>query len=91
MNKKQINDNLKTIKNILWEDWDPIGINDAVTATDEYDNYAPEVYKMIANGADAITVAKYLTYVDTKLLGSTANPTRDLIVADKLVNEIRSK
>lgn len=87
MNKKQINDNLKTIKKILWEDWDPIGINEAVTAIDEYDSYTPEIYKMLANSADAVTVANYLTHVDTELMGGTANPARDLLVANKLIQE----
>lgn len=32
---------LEAVRRILWEDWDPIGVNDHPGAIDEYDSYAP--------------------------------------------------
>ena len=31
----------KRIDEILWEDWDPIGVNDVEEARDEYQSYLP--------------------------------------------------
>jgi len=76
---------LRAIEKILWEDWDPIGINVIVTANDEYDSYAPQVYKLLQEGKNAEEVAKYLSHVDGELIGNTPNESRNLEVAKKLI------
>lgn len=85
MERELIKKHLEIIRKILWEDWDPIGINTISTANDEYDSYAPKIYQMISNRDDAQTLASYLTYVDTELIGNSPNATRDLRVANKLI------
>ena len=40
--KKKYNAIHRTISEILWIDWDPIGIND-LAPRDEYDDYVPEI------------------------------------------------
>jgi hypothetical protein len=81
----EISRKLKIIERILWEDWDPIGINVIVTAKDEYDSYAPKVYKLLQEGKSAEEVAEYLSYVDGELIGNTPNESRNLEVAKKLI------
>jgi hypothetical protein len=41
----------KKIDNILWTDWDPIGIHDE-TPRDEYRGYIPEILRLKKSGAD---------------------------------------
>ncbi len=77
---------LDLVKKILWEDWDPIGINVISSAKDEYDSYAPKVYRLlIENKNQKEVIAEFLTYIDTELIGNSPNKTRDARVAEKLV------
>ena len=40
----------KSIDEILWNDWDPIGVNDfGDDARDEYYGYLPQVYQLKIN------------------------------------------
>jgi hypothetical protein len=76
---------LDVIKKILWEDWDPIGINVISPAKDEYDSYAPQVYKLLTKNESKEVIGQYLTYVDTELIGNSPNKERDVRVAQKLI------
>ena len=40
------------VDRILWEDWDPIGVNDEAAARDEYSSYVPGVVRLVREGAD---------------------------------------
>lgn len=40
----------KTIAAILWNEWDPIGIND-IAPRDEYNSYISEILQLLKNGA----------------------------------------
>lgn len=49
----------KKIDDILWFDWDPIGIND-MAPRDEYQGYVPEIFNLKKSGADRQEIAKRL-------------------------------
>jgi hypothetical protein len=78
-------DDLERIRRLLWEEWDPIGVNDMDDAwpEDEYDMYAPQVLKMAQLGVSAETIAAYLEEVEVKMIGIEASPTRNHSVALK--------
>jgi hypothetical protein len=42
---------------ILWADWDPIGISDVSEARDEYYSYLPRVFHLALEFSDAIIIA----------------------------------
>jgi hypothetical protein len=42
--------NALRIRNLLMEDWDPLGVNEYIAAQDEYDGYVIEIYSMLLNG-----------------------------------------
>ena len=77
----------KAIDEILWEDWDPIGISDTTVARDEYQGYVPRVYKLsLENKAEELT--QYLLYVEQERMGLKGNKekcrkTVDLIMTTK--------
>lgn len=48
------------VDRILWEDWDPIGVNDLGGPDDEYSRYVASVVKLIEEGADEFKIAKLL-------------------------------
>ncbi|GAG09005.1 unnamed protein product, partial [marine sediment metagenome] len=39
------------IRQLLWKEWDPIGVNQFPEASDEYDAYVPEVVELVRNNA----------------------------------------
>lgn len=47
------------VDKILWEDWDPIGINDD-GCEDEYRGYVPSIVKLLREGANEKKIAKKL-------------------------------
>ena len=51
---------LDQIKELLWTEWDPIGVNGSHVGMDEYDSYARGVYRMLMEGRDHFAVSQYL-------------------------------
>jgi hypothetical protein len=52
---------LEAIKRLLWEDWDPIGLN-GFGSDDEYDSYAFRVFAMLNEGKEASEIAEFLRW-----------------------------
>lgn len=54
---------LAAIREILWRDWDPIGVNDFEDAHGEYDSYAPNLLRLLREGVSeedlTIRLGKY--------------------------------
>ena len=76
----------REIADILLKDWDPIGIQEFPEASDEYDSYVGQVYRMIASGAEAVTIAQHLKTIEVSLMGlGASDPDRTLAVAQKLI------
>ena len=75
----------KSIDEILWFDWDPIGINKH-GIRDEYSGYIPKVYKLKISGANKIEIAKYLDEVVTERMGMESNLDFSERIAEKIIN-----
>ena len=74
------------VSTILWEKWDPIGVNDGDGEwSDEYDSYVPHIYRLAMNGNDADCIAKSLTLSVTQSMGMGQSPSHDLKVAKLIV------
>ncbi|MDC1161881.1 hypothetical protein OAT18_00410 [Tenacibaculum sp.] len=74
----------KKIDDILWNDWDPIGIND-VAPRDEYSGYVTGLFNLKKEGADRIKIGKRLLELETNSMGIPSNLDECLIVADKII------
>ena len=48
------------IDEILWKDWDPIGVNDFEDARDEYSSYALQIFGLKIHNADKQSIADKL-------------------------------
>ena len=59
-------DNIRTM---LWEKWDPIGVNQYPEANDEYDDYAPTLAKLILNGGSETEIFNLLWSIETSHMG----------------------
>jgi hypothetical protein len=75
----------KRIDDILWFDWDPIGIND-MAPRDEYQGYVPQFLKLKKAGADRQEIAKRLLILENKNMGMSGTLEKCLRVADKIID-----
>jgi hypothetical protein len=75
------------VKELLWEVWDPIGVNDGENDwNDEYDSYAPHVFRLAIEGKDAMRIAQSLSLSISQNMGLTPNKEHDLHVAKAIVD-----
>ncbi|NDV64883.1 hypothetical protein [Bacteroides sp. 224] len=66
------------IDEILWKDWDPIGVNDNENIRDEYQGYTPQVFKLKKKGADLHKITQHLYQLITVNMGMTGD--KDLVL-----------
>lgn len=69
-NKYQSRENRLRVRQILLHDWDPIGVQHAPEASDEYDTYADKAYVMLMDErATADRIASYLYEIAAEYMG----------------------
>ena len=73
----------KNIDEILWNDWDPIGVND-IAPRDEYQSYTPTIFELKNKGADTELIAKTLHKIETETMGLFGNFEHCKQIADKI-------
>lgn len=76
----------RQIDDILWNDWNPIGINDCEQARDEYYGYLPYVWRCKLQGSDTATIAEYLFRVETEKMGLNGDMENCKRVANKIIS-----
>lgn len=84
MNKKIDKELYKRIDDILWFDWDPIGINDSAPR-DEYESYTPPIYSLKVQGASLETITDKLYSFEVKGMGIFGGRERCERVAKKII------
>lgn len=72
------------IKKILFQDWDPIGINKLLGAEDEYDGYVPNLRKLLLSGASDCEICEYLRWIEVEYMGLDGNEDSRREVAGKI-------
>ena len=73
------------VDRILWEEWDPIGVNEIPEARDEYSSYVPGVVRLVQNGADEAQIARHLQTIEEVSITVGVYDDRRRRVASKLV------
>ncbi|MDB5134240.1 MAG: hypothetical protein JWP37_843 [Mucilaginibacter sp.] len=74
----------KKIDDILWYDWDPIGVND-MAPRDEYQSYVPRIFRLKKSGADKQEIANLLLKLETETMGMGSTIENCLIIAEKII------
>ena len=86
---KMTNDQKKLyqiIDEILWKNWDPIGVNDIEDVRDEYQSYTPHIFSLTIQGADKIKIAEHLYKIETITMGMTGNKKHCEEIAQKIID-----
>lgn len=73
------------IDNILWNDWDPLGVND-IAPRDEYQSYVPIIFSLKINGADKDAMTKKLDEIATKEMGLLSKIEHCKQIAEKIIS-----
>jgi hypothetical protein len=74
----------RKIDDILWFDWDPIGIND-LAPRDEYHGYVPEIFQLVKAKAHRREIANRLHKFETENMGLSGTIENCLTTADKIL------
>ncbi|RZJ89351.1 MAG: hypothetical protein EOO20_11225 [Chryseobacterium sp.] len=72
------------IDDVLWYDWDPIGIND-IAPRDEYQSYTPQIFGLVKSNTDRMLIASTLSKIETDNMGLGKNIEKCLEIADKIL------
>lgn len=75
----------KKIDDILWFDWDPIGVNE-FAPRDEYQGYVPEIFGLVKANADRQQIAERLLKIETGIMGMGGSIENCLTIADKIIS-----
>ncbi len=81
---------LENLKQLFWEEWDPIGVNDAPEAETEYHGYAFEVWMKLKRGASVDEIRAYLEWAELEHMGTPHSCGRSRAVAEKAFQIVRS-
>lgn len=73
------------IDELLWQEWDPIGINHYLEARDEYSSYVFQVFRLVVYGASAEEIAQKLLSIEQERMGLSGNIVKNLGVAKKVI------
>lgn len=68
----------------LWEDWDPIRMNNTAEARDEYQSYLPELYRLIKKSASMDEIKEHLKSIRKEYMGYCGLKENDLKTAKRL-------
>jgi|tagenome__1003787_1003787.scaffolds.fasta_scaffold20497959_2 hypothetical protein len=75
-----------SIRQVLYNDWDPLGINDYPSTVDEYDDYIAPIYRILVGSRSCDEVAETLRRLAIEKMGVSAGGTEKLdSVAKKLL------
>ncbi len=76
MNKKLTSEQAKLFKRIdeiLWGDWDPIGVNYNENIRNEYQSYVPQAFRLAHDDSEVSEIALYLNRIVTEKMGLQSN------------------
>jgi hypothetical protein len=65
---------LERVRQILWETWDPIGVNAHAEAVTEYDSYAPGVVSLLIHDCTSAELDLHLSRIETNDMGLSQLP-----------------
>jgi hypothetical protein len=81
---KRGSDLYRQVDEILWKEWDPLGVNEIPEARDEYYSYIMGIINLLYKGSSANEIAEYLYEVESDTMGMFGNMSSCLKIANLL-------
>jgi hypothetical protein len=72
------------VRQLLLQDWDPVGIRDVAAAQDEYDLYVDPIARIVERGESEEAITKYLLELEFDITGMQGDIERTRRVAKRL-------
>lgn len=91
MNQRNVKQVRIAVCKVLWDQWDPIGINDDPQAFGEYDAYANGVCLLLLRGASDREITYHLRHTETVNMGCPASGQERLAVVVGALRAINLK
>ena len=86
----KIKELLQAVKEVLFREWDPIGVNSNPARSGEYDSYASGIVRLLQAEADEYKITEHLRSLQRVSMGlSSANEKRDRRIARRLISLTR--
>jgi len=80
-------DQLVAIEELLFYEWDPIGVRDNELCRDEYNSYAKSLFHLLKKGADEFKIADRLNFFQRFSMGlSVVDEERNRQIAKRLTS-----
>ena len=76
----------RRVDEVLYYLWDPLGVNDAPLARDEYYTYLPKVFNLVKASATETEIAKCLGEIQSVPMGCPINRLKNDEIAGILVH-----
>jgi len=73
------------IDEILWDDWDPLGINLLPSNRSEYHEYIPVIFHMVMKNATHLELEQYLDDLVKNRMGLRSSKKSNKPVAEKII------
>jgi hypothetical protein len=77
------------IGRVLWEVWDPIGVNTYPEARDEYDNYVNDIFMLLVGGSSDEAIGKHLLQIASETMGLAYPTLEHMMPAVQALRAIR--
>jgi len=91
--KGQFSEFRASIRRILMDKWDPIGVKDVPQAADEYDNYIDGVDVLLRHGASDKELSEHLIRIETQRMGlsdGSGEPLLPSALRDAAIRELQA-
>jgi hypothetical protein len=91
--KAQFSEFRASIRRILMDKWDPIGVKDVPQAADEYDNYIDGVDELLRHKATDRELSEYLIRIETERMGlsdASEKPLLPSVLREAAIRELQS-
>lgn len=75
----------KRIDEILFYQWDPIGVSDSDWARDEYQSYLPRVFAYAMESDSSEVIENFLRIASTESMGLPATPEHDRKISELII------
>ena len=80
----------EAVRELLFYEWDPIGVNDNPQCRDEYDGYAPAIVRLLLEDADEHKILEHLMQCERVNMGLVqTDDAHDLLVTRQLMNLVQ--